>query len=361
MKILAFILATLALPVLAYEGETEQSVSVSGTSARTAADLSTGIKEVDCDVAVYYRMGTSGATATTSDVPRAADSRFYVNITNDGRRLAFITDGGTGTCRIYPVNVSALSRAAGAMLFGPAPIGADLTLSGILTATSVFATAVVVNGNILANTGIQVANGPLIVGDGATKGGTLSAASSLLTIAGVTDGDVAVAASGAGLLTLDGASSASLGASTATSTTVGRTGQTTSLNGNVTFGTTGPNLGSTVTGAWSVYATGLLVAATTYGAFQISQSANNVKFRNVSCSHGVAGTSTNGTLAVRNVTDGTNLCTGSYTCTTTANTPTLIFDCNAAPTVGKMYALDFTTGCGITQVSGLSCNVEIAH
>jgi hypothetical protein len=116
----AFILAMFLVPALAlaFEGETEASVSVSGTNARTSADLSTGIKEVDCTVAVYYRMGTSAAVATTNDAPRSANTRFYVNITNDGRRLAFITSGGTGTCRIYPVNVLATSRAAGALIFG---------------------------------------------------------------------------------------------------------------------------------------------------------------------------------------------------------------------------------------------------
>lgn len=118
INILAAGLLMVGAPCLAFEGETEASVSVSGTNARTSADLSTGIKEVDCDVAVYYRMGTSAAVATTNDMPRAANTRFYVNITNDGRRLAFITGGGTGTCRIYPVNVLASSRAAGALIFG---------------------------------------------------------------------------------------------------------------------------------------------------------------------------------------------------------------------------------------------------
>lgn len=118
MRHLILITALLGASAFAQEGVTEASVSVSGTNARTSADLSTGIKAVNCTVAVFYRMGTSTAVATTSDMPRPANVLWYVNITNDARRMAFITSGGTGTCRIYPVNVLATSRAAGALIFG---------------------------------------------------------------------------------------------------------------------------------------------------------------------------------------------------------------------------------------------------
>lgn len=152
-----------------------------------------------------------------------------------------------------------------------------------------------------------------------------------------------------------------VGGTNATTTTIGRLGQTTNLNGNATFNTAGPNLGGTTTGSWDAFETGLAVATTNYGAFQMAGSVTNVKFRQVSCTHRVAGTGANGTLGVRNVTDGTTLCSGSYTCTTAANTPTAILDCNQTPLASKMYAIQFTTGCGGTQVTDLNCTVEIAH
>lgn len=123
-----------------------------------------------------------------------------------------------------------------------------------------------------------------------------------------------------------------------------------------------PSLGQSTTGAWSVFASGTLAATTNYGAFEIvASSAGNLKFRGITCTHGTAGVGTAGTLAIRNVTDATTLCSGSYVCTTAANTPIAITDCNAAPTASKLYSLQFTTGCGTTQVSNMSCNVEMAR
>lgn len=123
-----------------------------------------------------------------------------------------------------------------------------------------------------------------------------------------------------------------------------------------------PGMGQSTFGAIGFFAPGTIVASTNYGAFTNAGSvATNIKFREVSCSHGTAGTGSAGTLAVRNVTDSTTLCSGSYTCTTTANTPTAIFDCNQTPTSGKLYAIQFSTGCGGTQVSNMGCNVEVAR
>jgi len=158
-----------------------------------------------------------------------------------------------------------------------------------------------------------------------------------------------------------GTCTASLGATNATTSVVGRSGQTTTINGSATFGTAGPSLGGAVTGTVGVYAAGLLTATTNYGAFSFANSVTNVSLGNVTCTHAVAGTSTAATLAVRNVTDSSTLCSGSYSCTTSANTPTLIFACNQAPLANKAYALQFTTGCGGTQVTGLNCSIEVAH
>lgn len=174
---------------------------------------------------------------------------------------------------------------------------------------------------------------------------------------------VLMSASGQGVSVDTGGGTATVvvGGSTATTTTIGRLGQTTNLNGNATFNTAGPNLGGTSTGSWNAMIVGLATATTNYGAFRMAGDVTNVKFRQVSCTHRVAGTGANGTLAVRNVTDGTTLCSGSYTCTTAANTPTAIFDCNQAPLASKMYAVQFSTGCGGTQVTDLNCTVEITH
>lgn len=158
-----------------------------------------------------------------------------------------------------------------------------------------------------------------------------------------------------------GTCTASLGATNATTTIIGRTSNTTTINGNATFGTAGPNLGGTLVGVWTGGETGLATASTNYGSFDVTQDNTNVKFRQVSCTHQTAGSGTAATLAIRNVTDGTTLCSGTYTCTTTANTPTAIFDCNAQPVKTKLYAYQFTTGCGTTQVTSFQCTTEITH
>lgn len=104
LLLLAGVTATLIATVAFAEGVMETSVSVSGTSARTAGDLGPGWKAVRCDVAVFFRTGVL-PTAVTTDLPIGAGSVRQVYITNSEKRLAFITSGGTGTCRIYPLNV----------------------------------------------------------------------------------------------------------------------------------------------------------------------------------------------------------------------------------------------------------------
>lgn len=327
----------LASTALADEGPAEATVSTSNTSA-ASSKLSVGWKHIVCDTSTHMRTGGSSVAATTSDLSIVG---WDLYIGGNELYIAFILDSSTGSCKIFKLT--------------PGPTGvppshatnSDITptsvTTGVVSATLVAATSVTASSNITAGGGIQAVTGPVYVGNGATTGGLITQDTALIAVDGVTNGAVTI------------------GATNATSTTIGRSGQTTSINGNVSFGTTGPSLGGTVTGAWSVFGTGLLTAATNYGAFQADQSVNNVRFRNVSCTHSVAGAGTAGTLAIRNVTDASTLCSGSYTCTTTANTPTLIFDCAASPVAGKMYALNFTTGCSVTQVTGLNCNIEIAH
>lgn len=130
------------------------------------------------------------------------------------------------------------------------------------------------------------------------------------------------------------------------------------IGGSATFTTPGPNLGGTVTGSWGMHAP-VYLENTDFGSFAIASSATNVKFRQVAC-QSVAGTGIgSGTLAIRNVTDGTNLCTGAFDCTITA--PAAVFDCNQAPTAGKVYAIRQTVACTTQPPVDLSCSVEIAH
>lgn len=102
------ILLSLALSLAAYadEGPMLTSVSVSGTSARTSADLGPGWKAFRCDVEVFFRTGTSSVVAVATDMPVPANTSRQVYISSGvEQRLAFITGGGSGTCRIYRLQV----------------------------------------------------------------------------------------------------------------------------------------------------------------------------------------------------------------------------------------------------------------
>lgn len=145
---------------------------------------------------------------------------------------------------------------------------------------------------------------------------------------------------------------------------VGGTAAATTVLANVLDGgtlvVTGPaSLGGTVTGAWSVSVVGTVAGATDYGAFTAASTVTGAKFRDVSCwSEAGTGIGT-ATLAIRNVTDGTNLCTGSLNCG--VSTPVAVFDCNQAFLGGKVYALRETVACSVTDITTLNCNIEISH
>lgn len=265
--------------------------------------------------------------------------------------------------------------------FGPVTVSGALTATGALTASTITTTAGSGTANITIPSGGRLyLDGTRYLSGGASvdvTGGVLQATSGFVTANAYTSSATSgnqfacsgaatcnlASASGQGV-TIDsggGTSTINIGSTNATTVALGRTGQTTTINGNVTFGSVGPNLGTSVTGTWGVFASGALTATTNYGALFTAQDVTNLKFQEVTCTHGTAGTGTAGTLAIRNVTDSTTLCSGSYTCTTTANTPTLIFTCNAQPTKSKLYALQFTAGCGTTQVSNLNCSVTMTH
>lgn len=119
------------------------------------------------------------------------------------------------------------------------------------------------------------------------------------------------------------------------------------------------DLGGTTTGAWSVQVAGTVAANTDYGAFYVASTATGVKFREVACwSETGAGTGT-GTLAIRNVTDATTLCSGSINCA--LSSPVAVFDCGLAPVAGKVYALRVTSACSVVDITTLGCNIEVAH
>lgn len=140
-------------------------------------------------------------------------------------------------------------------------------------------------------------------------------------------------------------------------------GNNATVGGTLTAGTlavTGSaNLGGTVTGAWSITVVGTVANNTDYGAFTAAAVTTSAKFRDVSCwSEAASGLGT-GTLGIRNVTDGTTLCTGSINCA--LSSPVVVFDCNQAFTAGKVYALRVTAGCSGSDINALDCNVEISH
>lgn len=228
MKALALIAFLAALPAFAQEGVFESQVSVSGSNARTAADLSTGWKTVYCTVAAFYRMGTSAATATTSDEPIPANTHWLVLITNEARRLAFITSGGTGTCSIYPRNTVA-NR-----LFLP-PLPALLpNVNGIaITPSSVTASGVISASefDVVDVNGIHTGSIIPLLGQG-------------IEMDANGDGNVNIHAGSAGTVNIDGAG-VYLGAGSAAVVVLGNAGNSTDIEGNISFGSPLPALSST--------------------------------------------------------------------------------------------------------------------
>lgn len=103
-KIWLLAAAVLALNSSAGDYKSEASVSVSGTTARNSSALGVGVKVVHCTVAAFYVQGDSAVTATTGDIPLAANEKWSISVDQTSRYVAFITSGGTGTCYIHPSN-----------------------------------------------------------------------------------------------------------------------------------------------------------------------------------------------------------------------------------------------------------------
>lgn len=170
LLLLAGVTATLvAALALADEGPRLASVSVSGTSARTSADLGPGWKAVYCTVAVHFRTGTSTVTAATTDmlIPATTSRPVYISGTVE-QRIAFITDGGSGTCSIYnlqvgpngvPPDVLTVNGAdispASITVSGGATVGGALTVSGDAS----------VGGNLATSGSVSGASGDFGQGD----------------------------------------------------------------------------------------------------------------------------------------------------------------------------------------------------
>ncbi len=102
LRYLFTVLALVTLPILADDGHAEASVSISGTTARSAK-LGSGRKLLRCTTAAFYVSGGSAVTATTADIPLVANVPWEVDVVTN-QYIAFITSGATGTCYIYPVN-----------------------------------------------------------------------------------------------------------------------------------------------------------------------------------------------------------------------------------------------------------------
>jgi hypothetical protein len=119
------------------------------------------------------------------------------------------------------------------------------------------------------------------------------------------------------------------------------------------------NLGGTVTGAWSVQVASTVANNTDYGAFFAASTVTGAKFREVACWSESGSGSGTATIAVRNVTDNSTLCSGTINCA--LSSPIAVFDCNSAFLASKVYALRITSGCSVTDITTLGCNVEVAH
>lgn len=103
MKKVFTLCGLLAIGALARDYPAEASISVSGTTARNSVALGAGSKLLHCTVAAFYRQGGASVTATTADLPLAANEKWQVEVPTEARYIAFITSGGTGTCYVHPV------------------------------------------------------------------------------------------------------------------------------------------------------------------------------------------------------------------------------------------------------------------
>lgn len=148
ISVVMLALLMLGAHALAGEGNAEATVSISGTSARTSADLSTGWKSVYCTTATHYRTGTSSVVAVTTDLTLPVSVAWELYIANAERRLAFVTDGATGTCTIHPMEVGPT---------GMPPAHASTSVNGAaITPSSVTTSALTVNGASTLNGDLYV-------------------------------------------------------------------------------------------------------------------------------------------------------------------------------------------------------------
>lgn len=80
-----------------------RSVSISGTSAKTVAPLTSGNVRLLATVDCFVRFGAQGGTAVVTDMPLLAATPEYFNL--DGYdTVAAITSGASGTLYVTEVN-----------------------------------------------------------------------------------------------------------------------------------------------------------------------------------------------------------------------------------------------------------------
>ncbi len=92
-----------AITVSRGTGEGRQSVSVSTSSARTAADIGSNECLVYSTVECFAVAGNSSVTATVADgTPIPASTLIRLRGVIPNGRIAFITASGTGTVYIRP-------------------------------------------------------------------------------------------------------------------------------------------------------------------------------------------------------------------------------------------------------------------
>lgn len=81
-----------------WDADAASTVTISGTSARTAADLTPGVYYVISTTSCYFKQGTSSVTATSASNYLPADCPVVVRVTATANaRIAFLQVSAGGT------------------------------------------------------------------------------------------------------------------------------------------------------------------------------------------------------------------------------------------------------------------------
>jgi hypothetical protein len=98
------LLLLLSMPVLAGSPRNKRSQAVTGTSATvpSSGGFKAGTVAFYCDVAVYFRVSTTGdEAAVTTDFPLSANTIATVMVDATFKRISLLRQSGNGTCYLW--------------------------------------------------------------------------------------------------------------------------------------------------------------------------------------------------------------------------------------------------------------------